>query len=193
MAGNFKNTRIGILALQGCVEPHRPHFEATGAQVQLVRKSQDFNDIHGLVLPGGESTTMLKLLKILDMEESLTHTFRKIPCWGICAGAILMAKEVHHPEQKSFGAIDIGIDRNAYGRQLDSFNTRIQESEVSFIRAPKINRVGKDVRILASYEGQAVWVQSGKHMVTTFHPELGTEQPSHMHAYFAKMLQENFI
>lgn len=180
--------KVGILALQGCVEPHVPHIEACGAQVKLVRKASDLKDLDALILPGGESTTMLKLLNTLDMKEALREAFSRIPCWGICAGAILMAQEVSHPAQECFAALDISIERNAYGRQAESFNTQIDGSDVSFIRAPKITRVGPGLKVLSKFDGGAVWVASDRHVASTFHPELSLEYPSKMHAFFIKRL-----
>lgn len=159
-------------------------------QVKFIRKAAHLFEVNGLILPGGESTTMLKLLKTLDMEQALRETFARIPCWGICAGAILMARKVEHPEQSSFGAVDVTITRNAYGRQLDSFNVEIAGSEVSFIRAPKISAMGSAVETLASYAHDPVWVREGRHMLSTFHPELGQHFPSTMHQIFVKSLPQ---
>ena len=180
--------KVGILALQGCVEPHVPHIEACGAEVVRVRKASDLQNIDGLILPGGESTTMLKLLNSLGMKEALQKSFDRIPCWGICAGAILMAKEVSHPKQESFGALDIAVARNAYGRHLESFNDEIAGSEVSFIRAPRIEKIGTGDEVLGKKEGEPVWVSQGRHMATTFHPELASSCPSHMHRFFVDKL-----
>ncbi|MBP7843602.1 MAG: pyridoxal 5'-phosphate synthase glutaminase subunit PdxT [Proteobacteria bacterium] len=178
--------RIGVLALQGCVEPHKAHIEALGCEFVAVRKSSDFENLSGLILPGGESSTILKLLKVLEMENALENALKKIPSWGICAGAILMAQKVIGFEQKSFGALPIGVRRNAYGRQLDSFNTEIANYEVSYIRAPIIEELinGPQTEVLAKQNEKATWIVSGKNMATTFHPELNLKTPSPMHQYF---------
>ena len=182
----MKGPIVGVLALQGCVFPHRYHIESLGGIFKEVRTTEDFKDIQALILPGGESTTMLKLIKLFSLEESLRAAFERVPTWGICAGAILLAKTVESPHQWSFGALDISIQRNGYGRQLDSFNTEIEGSPVSFIRAPIIKSVGLDVQVKVTDRDFPVWVQSGHIMATTFHPELPQEKPSHMHDFFLK-------
>ncbi|MEZ4815627.1 MAG: pyridoxal 5'-phosphate synthase glutaminase subunit PdxT [Bdellovibrionota bacterium] len=176
--------RVGILAVQGCVEPHRKHVEALGAELVEVRRSEEFKSIDALILPGGESTTMLKLIEHFGIWEDLLKSSKKIPFWGICAGSILMAKKVANPTQKSLGILDIDIQRNGYGRQLDSLEVAIQNYKVAFIRAPILTRVGKSCEVLADFEKKPVWVKQGRHMLTTFHSELNPQVPSPFHRAF---------
>ena len=181
--------KIGILALQGCVEAHEKHLRVLGAEPLRVRNRKQLEnpELSGLILPGGESSTMLKLLEIFDMKQSLRDFASKRPVWGICAGSILMAHKVENPNQESFQFIDLDVRRNAFGRQLDSFTTELAGMrEAAFIRAPRFCRVGNNVKVLASYEGEAVWVESGLHMASSFHPELSHETPSPLHTYFVK-------
>lgn len=182
----MKKITIGVLALQGCVEPHRIHIEKMGAIFKSVRFKKELDQIDALILPGGESTTFLKLIESFEMEEPLLRIFNQIPIWGICAGAILIAKKVAYQEQKSFKLLPIEIQRNAYGRQQDSFESHIENYPVVFIRAPKITSVEKSVTIQAVMEGSPVWIQAGSIMATTFHPELTPQPPSPMHQKFLK-------
>lgn len=179
---------IGVLALQGCVQPHRPHIEAAGAAFLPVKTPADFEKADAFILPGGESTTMLKLIGAFGLWEPLREQFAKKPVWGICAGAILMAETVENPAQKSFGLLPMSVTRNAYGRQLDSLQMEIGHYPVSFIRAPVIESVGDDVEILARREGKPVWVRKGPYMASTFHPELTLDFPSPMHRVFIENL-----
>ncbi|MHA1539196.1 MAG: pyridoxal 5'-phosphate synthase glutaminase subunit PdxT [Alphaproteobacteria bacterium] len=180
---------IGILSLQGCVEPHFAHIEALGVSYKEVKFKEDFDVVDALILPGGESSTMLKLLKIFDLEDIFLEHAQKKPVWGICAGAILMAKEVINPAQKAFGLMDYVAERNGYGRQLDSCQTEIKNYPVSFIRAPKIQKIGKDVEVVAEFEGTPVWIKQGRCMATTFHPELTEDYPSSIHTAFINMVK----
>ncbi len=133
---------------------------------------------------------MLKLIGLEDLLEPLRAFGQAKPIFGTCAGAILLAKEVSTPAQRSLALMDIAVERNAYGRQLDSRVAKIdlngQETEAVFIRAPIIRRVGTGVKVLASYQGTPVWVEQGLHMATTFHPELGAN--SYIHQYFTAKL-----
>jgi len=185
---------IGVMALQGCVDAHRKHIEALGATFKHVIYPEDFDSVDGLILPGGESTTMLKLLDIYSLESKLLATARRVPVWGICAGAILMANEVNSPKQRSFGLLPITVERNGYGRQVDSFCEEINGYPVSFIRAPLISKTGPDVQVIASLNDthstqNPVWVESGQYMATTFHPELNSDTPSPMHRKFLELVQ----
>jgi len=179
---------IGVLALQGAVEPHRPHVEACGAAFRAVKTPDDFDAVDGFILPGGESTTMLKLIDLFGLWEPLARNFATKPVWGICAGAILMAQTVTSPAQKSFGLLPVTIQRNGYGRQLDSHVAEIHGYTVSFIRAPILTALGGGVEVLAEHEGAPVWVKSGRYMATSFHPELTLEYPSPMHRMFVGMV-----
>ena len=182
---------IGVLALQGCVERHRPHIEAAGASFAAVKTPEDFKKIDALIIPGGESTTMLKLIDMFDLEEPLKKLFASKPVWGICAGCILIAKEVIDPVQKSFGLLPITVERNGYGRQEDSMQVTLDGYPVSFIRAPKIKAVNCDIEVLARHDGDPVWLRHGRFMATTFHPELTLDYPSPMHVAFMAMVEES--
>src|SRR5580658_1574931 len=182
---------VGVLALQGDFEAHRRAIERAGARAVEVRSADQLAQCDGLIIPGGESTTMLKLLDI----EKLTGPVRKFgeskPIYGTCAGAILLAREVTHPAQASLDLMDIAVERNGYGRQIDSRIVKVPvedgtELEAVFIRAPIITRVGQGARVLARYQGDPVWVEQGRHMVTTFHPEL--TQDSRIHKRFLESL-----
>lgn len=178
--------KIGVLALQGAVDLHKPHIEAAGAEFARVKTPADFDKVDGFILPGGESTTMLKLIENFKLWDVLTDQFAQKPVWGICAGAILMAQTVTDPAQKSFGLLPITVQRNGYGRQLDSHDTAVDGYEVSFIRAPVITDSG-DCDILASHQGKAAWVQKGQYMASAFHPEVNLTPPSPMHVKFVQM------
>jgi pyridoxal 5'-phosphate synthase pdxT subunit len=190
--------RVGILALQGDFEAHSKALERVGAEPVLVRTAEDLKSIDGLVIPGGESTTMLKLVDFMELREPLMEFAREKPVFGTCAGAILLAKEVRNPAQESFGVIDMTVERNAYGRQINSRVANIQpgsdfekraghgDMEAVFIRAPIIRRSGPGVKVLAQYEGDAVLVEQGRHLVATFHPEL-TQDPR-VHKLFLSKL-----
>ena len=177
--------KIGVLALQGDFEAHRKRLEELGAEVVLVRNPAQLDAIDGLIIPGGESSAFLKLLGEAGLEK-LKQFVRLKPTFGTCAGAILLAKEVENPHQAGLGAIDITVQRNAYGRQLDS---SIREglfqgspTEMVFIRAPKISRVGPGVEVLATEGQDPVVVRQGNSMAATFHPELSTD--GRIHAEF---------
>jgi 5'-phosphate synthase pdxT subunit len=174
--------KIGVLALQGDFDAHRKRLEELGAEVVLIKKPEQLDEIDGLIIPGGESSTFLKLLGEAGFEK-LKQFVRFKPTFGTCAGAILLANEVQNPPQAGLGALDIRIRRNAYGRQLDSsiregkfHNTPI---EMVFIRAPKIERVGPAVEVLATEGEDPVVVRQGKVMAATFHPELSRDTRVH--------------
>jgi 5'-phosphate synthase pdxT subunit len=173
---------IGVLALQGDFDAHRRRLEELGATVVLVKRPEQLETIDALVIPGGESSTFLKLLGEAGFEK-LKEFVRLKPTFGTCAGAILLAKEVANPEQQGLGALDIGIRRNAYGRQLESSirEGRLGDApiEMVFIRAPKIERVGNDVEVLATEGSDPVVVRQGKTMAATFHPELSEDPRVH--------------
>ncbi|HKD02660.1 MAG TPA: pyridoxal 5'-phosphate synthase glutaminase subunit PdxT [Terriglobales bacterium] len=173
---------IGVLALQGDFDAHRRRLEALGATVVLVKKPEQLDQIDGLVIPGGESSTFLKLLGTEGFEK-LKQFVRLKPTFGTCAGAILLAREVENPKQAGLGALDISIRRNAYGRQLDSSirEGRLGNSpiEMVFIRAPKIEHVGPAVEVIATEGRDPVAVRQGKTMAATFHPELSEDTRIH--------------
>ncbi len=187
---NHKPT-IGVLALQGDFDAHRRRLEQLGADVILVKKPEQLDLISALVIPGGESSTLLNLLGESGFEK-LKQFVRTKPSFGTCAGAILLATDVENPPQASLGALDITIRRNAYGRQL---NSSIREgqflshpTEMVFIRAPKIQRVGPGVQVIATEGNDPVLVQHGKTLAATFHPEL-SEDPS-IHKYFLSLVED---
>jgi 5'-phosphate synthase pdxT subunit len=174
--------RIGVLALQGDFDAHRSRIEALGAGVILVRSPGQLDDIHGLIIPGGESGAILRMLGEPGFE-ALRKFARNKPTFGTCAGAILLAAEITNPSQPGLGIIDIRIRRNAYGRQLESAvrEGRWGDSgmEMMFIRAPKIERVGPGVEVLATAGKEIVAVRQGRAMATTFHPELSSDTRAH--------------
>jgi len=174
--------KIGVLALQGDFDAHRRRLEELGAEVVLVKKPEQLDEIDGLVIPGGESGTFLKLLGEAGFEK-LKQFARTKPTFGTCAGAILLASEVDNPKQAGLGVLDIGIRRNAYGRQLDSsiLEGHLGESpiEMVFIRAPKIERVGPGVEVIATEGKDPVAVRQGRVMAATFHPELSDDARVH--------------
>jgi len=173
---------IGVLALQGDFDAHRKRLEELGAKVVLVKKPEQLDHIDGLVIPGGESSTFLKLLGKKGFEK-LKHFVHVKPTFGTCAGAILLANEVENPRQHGLGALDIRIRRNAYGRQIDSSIREGkflgQPTEMVFIRAPKIEGVGPGVEVIATEGQDPVAVRQGKTMVATFHPELSADTAVH--------------
>lgn len=179
---------IGCLALQGAVEPHRAHIEACGAEFRPVKTPAQFKQVDGMILPGGESTTMLKLIENFNLWDDLKAFFETKPVWGICAGSILLAEKVTDPAQKSFAMLPITVQRNGYGRQRDSHYDDIEGYPVSFIRAPVFTHVGEGVDILASQGGQPVWVQKDNIMASAFHPELTLDFPSPMHRRFVDLV-----
>lgn len=181
---------IGVLALQGAVDLHKPHIESAGGEFRAVKTPAQFAEVDAYILPGGESTTMLKLIDTFGLEEILREEFKAKPVWGICAGSILMAERVTNPAQKSFRILPIAIERNGYGRQLQSHIAEIENFEVSFIRAPVITAVNDNVEVLAEHEGRPVWLRSGQYMATTFHPELTLSYPSPMHRAFIDLVRK---
>jgi pyridoxal 5'-phosphate synthase pdxT subunit len=179
--------RVGVLALQGDFEAHRRALERVGAEAVEVRTAGELEGVQGLIIPGGESTTMVKLLERENLLDPLREFGSRRPIFGTCAGAILLATDVaNSPEQGSLGLMDMQVERNAYGRQLDSRIAHLRpqgmdgELEAVFIRAPIIRRVGKDAKVLASYEGDPVLVEQGRHLAATFHPELTDDARVHL-------------
>lgn len=187
---------VGVLALQGDFAAHRARLEALGAEVVEVRKPGDLERVRGLVIPGGESTTLLKLMSYDPAWWPALEGFRESggAFFGTCAGLILLAREVHHPEQASLGFLDVAVDRNAWGRQVDSSERggRWRDGhplEVVLIRAPRIVRVGEGVEVLARLGEEPVLVEQGRVLAATFHPELTGEQAVHQH--FLAQVQED--
>ncbi len=177
--------RIGVLAIQGDYDAHAKALSEAGADPVEVRKPEQLEGLDGLVLPGGESTTMLKFLERHSFFESLKQFVQKNPVFGTCAGTILLARQVLHPAQASLGVLDAVVERNAYGRQIDSAiltaATELPggELEMVFIRAPRIVSIGPGVQTLARRNGDPVLVRQGNLMAATFHPELSEDRRVH--------------
>ncbi len=193
MAGDVK---IGILAIQGDYEAHSKMLDQLGVKWTYVRRPEDIDGIDGIILPGGESTTHLKVMR----EESLWDALQKFHSrggafFGTCAGAILLAREVHNPAQASLGFLNVTILRNAYGRQLASDvhqgKTKLSDEpvEMVFIRAPIIDSTGEGVEVLAKDAARPVLVQQGRILAATFHPELTNDTTVHRH--FLEMIRHN--
>lgn len=192
---------VGVLALQGDFQAHARALEEAGARSRLVRKAAELEGLDGLVIPGGESTTMLRLLEDEGLFEPLREFGRVRPVFGTCAGAILLAREVSHPAQPALALMDIAVERNAYGRQIESRVVRLGpeaefarqagdgELEAVFIRAPIIRRTGPGVRVLLRYLGDPVLVAQGLHLAATFHPELSADR--RVHRLFLHILDQN--
>lgn len=177
--------RIGVLAIQGDYAAHAQALADSGADPVEVRKPEQLTALGGIILPGGESTTMLRFLEKLDFFETLKGFCTTKPVFGTCAGAILLAREVLNPPQRSLGLLDAVLERNAYGRQIDSAiltaDTELPGGplEMVFIRAPRIVEAGPGVEILARRDGSPVLVRQGSVMAATFHPELAVDRRVH--------------
>jgi 5'-phosphate synthase pdxT subunit len=176
-----KQLVIGVLALQGAYDIHAAMLERLGATPRLVRRPEELDGLDGLIIPGGESTTILKFLERDDFFARLQSFVRKTPTFGTCAGAILLAKDLTNSTQKSLAALDITVERNAYGRQNDSTILREETSlaggplEMVYIRAPRISKLGDGVETLATREGFPTLVRQGHLLAATFHPELSED------------------
>jgi pyridoxal 5'-phosphate synthase pdxT subunit len=194
--------KIGVLALQGDFDAHRRRLEELGAEVVLVKKPSQLNELDGLVIPGGESGTFLKLLGEEGLAKLKDFVSEK-PTFGTCAGCILLATDIENPKQAGLGALDITVRRNAYGRQIDSsirqgqFLDEATPLEMVFIRAPKIERVGTGVDVIAT-EGNGddnnkdpVLVRKGKTLAATFHPELSDDR--RVHQYFLDLVAKDQV
>jgi 5'-phosphate synthase pdxT subunit len=190
----LERPRIGVLAIQGDFAAHARALEEAGAAAVEVRKPAQLADLDGLILPGGESTTFLKFLERDGFLQSLQRFVAEKPAFGTCAGCILMAREVSHPPQESLGVLDIRVERNAYGRQIDSAiqtgETKLAGGplEMVYIRAPRITGAGPAVEILAERDGYPVLVRQGPLLAATFHPELSSDR--RVHQLFVDMVRE---
>jgi 5'-phosphate synthase pdxT subunit len=177
--------RIGVLAIQGDYAAHAEALTESGAAPVEVRKPGELADLDGLILPGGESTTILKFLAKHHFFEALQEFCSHKPVFGTCAGAILLAREVVNPAQRSLGLLDAIVERNAYGRQIDSTILTTETAlpggplEMVFIRAPRIAETGPGVEVLARRDGSPVLVRQGNLMAATFHPELSADRRVH--------------
>lgn len=185
--------KIGVLALQGAVEPHKQKLRELGVEPVEVRTPAELAGLSGIILPGGESTAMIHLLKLNALWEPLKAFLTRKPGWGLCAGAILLAKQVTHPAQESLGVIDIAVARNAFGRQVDSFIDSLSPTEHwhqgpvegVFIRAPRILEVHGQAQVLFTWKEEPVMVRQGKLLAATFHPEL--TDSTRLHEYFVEL------
>ena len=186
---------IGVLAVQGDFELHAKMLERIGARWKLVKRAAELEEVDALIMPGGESTTMLKFFEEEGMGPGVkAFAAQGKPVFGTCAGAILLAKEVLNPPQDHLGLLDISIERNAYGRQIDSSVEKGDCPELSnrpiemvFIRAPIIRRVGESVRVLGRAANLPVLVEEGNILAATFHPELTEDET--IHRYFLRKLE----
>jgi 5'-phosphate synthase pdxT subunit len=190
-----KSLTIGVLALQGAFEAHAKALESLDVTAKLIRNPAELKDLDGLIIPGGESTTFLKFLErdgFLDVLQSFVDT---TPTFGTCAGAILLAQQVENPTQKSLAVLDITVERNAYGRQIDSAiltaPTKLEGGplEMVFIRAPRITRTGPAVETLAERDGFPVLVRQGHLLAATFHPELSAD--TRVHQLFLELVRQH--
>jgi len=193
-AGNhLQRPRIGVLAIQGDFAAHAQALREAGADALEVRTPAQLEGLDGLILPGGESTTFLKFLERDGLLESLQRFVEQKPVFGTCAGCILLARNVSHPAQQSLAVMDISVERNAYGRQIDSAiqtgETRLPGGplEMVYIRAPRIASVGQGVEVLAERDGFPVLVRQGKLLAATFHPELSSDR--RVHQLFVDMVR----
>jgi 5'-phosphate synthase pdxT subunit len=186
---------IGVLALQGAFDVHVKRLTELGAKAVLVRRPEQLAALDGLVIPGGESTTFLKNLERAGFYDVLDAFVRSKPVFGTCAGCILLAKDVANPPQRSFGVLDVSVERNAYGRQNDSVILNAETSlpggplEMVFIRAPRISRVGAAVETLATRNGDPTLVRQGWLLAATFHPELTADL--RVHQLFLDMVKQS--
>ena len=187
---------IGVLAIQGDFLEHGQMLKRLGVEAPEVRLPSQLDDIDGLIIPGGESTTIVQLIDIFNFRETLTEKVRGgMPVWGTCAGMIVIANHLADHRPEPLHLMDIEVSRNAFGRQVDSFETELEISELEgdpfhavFIRAPVVNRVGERVKVLATLEdGRAVAVRQGHMLATAFHPEL-TNDPR-VHELFLRIVE----
>jgi len=188
---------VGVLALQGDFAEHEAVLRRLGAEAREVRLPPDLEGLDALIIPGGESTTISRLMGIYGLLEPLRAFAARRPVWGTCAGMIVMAKHATDLDLETLGLVDISVERNAFGRQVDSFETELEIDEIDgpplrcvFIRAPLIREAGPGVKVLAEIEGQGiVAARQGHLLVTSFHPEL-TDDPR-LHEYFLSLAEKS--
>jgi 5'-phosphate synthase pdxT subunit len=183
---------VGVLALQGNVKEHADMLQGITKDVRIIKKASQIKGLDGLVIPGGESTTIFPLLKKYKIDKEIKKA--NLPIFGTCAGAVIMAKEILNMDQNTLNLMDFTVERNAYGRQVDSFETDLKIPKIGkkplngvFIRAPIIKSAGKDVEVLAKQNGDPVLVRDGKFLAATFHPELTDD--TRVHEYFLNILE----
>ncbi|WP_114211063.1 pyridoxal 5'-phosphate synthase glutaminase subunit PdxT [Acidisarcina polymorpha] len=192
---NGKHPLVGVLAIQGDYAAHARALIDSGAEPVMIRTAEELVGLDGLIIPGGESTTMLRFLERDGFLGELKKFVETKPAFGTCAGCILLAKEVLHPAQPSLSVLDAAVERNAYGRQIDSTILSAETSlpggplEMVFIRAPRMTKVGDDVEVLADREGFPVLVRQGHLMAATFHPELSADR--RVHQLFVDIVKRN--
>ncbi len=187
--------KVGILALQGAVQPHEEKLKELRVESVQVRYPEQLKEIRGIILPGGESTTMIHLLKLNQLWGPLKEFVQTQPTWGICAGSILLANEVTHPSQESLNALEITVERNSYGRQNESFIDTLVAGETwktfssdpkpiegVFIRAPRIKKWSSNIQVVFEHRNEPVMVKKNNCLASTFHPEL--TDSSLIHKYF---------
>ncbi|MCQ4088907.1 pyridoxal 5'-phosphate synthase glutaminase subunit PdxT [Saccharibacillus sp. JS10] len=192
----MNRVKIGVLALQGAVSEHIRSLEQAGAEAVAVKKTQQLSELDGLVIPGGESTTIGKLMQKYGFIEQIRE-FSEAgkPIFGTCAGLIVLAKEIEGQEQPHLGLMDITVTRNAFGRQKESFEIDLpvvgieQPIRAVFIRAPLIREIGADVEVLSVYNGEMVTAREGHLLVSSFHPELTDDY--RLHEYFTQMVRQS--
>lgn len=188
---------IGVLSLQGDFAKHIEMLRSIGVEAKEVRTPQDLEACDGLIIPGGESTVISRQLDFIQLTEPLSHFAQSKPVFGTCAGLILMSKHVQGSSLKPLKLLDVIVERNAFGRQIESFQASLELSlnpdrpkacQAFFIRAPRIRQHGHSLQVLATYEGEPVLVRQGHHLGASFHPEL-TGDPT-VHAYFVELVKE---
>jgi pyridoxal 5'-phosphate synthase pdxT subunit len=189
-------TKIGVLGLQGAVREHVQSIEASGAEGIVIKRKEQLDDIDGLILPGGESTTMRRLIDKYDFFDALKNFGRQgKPIFGTCAGLILLANEIVGQDHAHLQLMDMKVARNAFGRQKDSFEAALNISGVAddfeavFIRAPYVVEVGQDVEVLATFGENIVAARQGHYLCSSFHPELTEDH--RITEYFVKMVEQS--
>jgi pyridoxal 5'-phosphate synthase pdxT subunit len=197
------NPTIGVLALQGDVREHRQAFERCGVPTREVRLPADVDQVDALAMPGGESTTMSRLLRVFGLDAPLCERLRDgtLPTFATCAGMILLSRRIldGYPDQLAYGALDLDVRRNGYGRQVQSFEVDLPIAALHddapfravFIRAPLVERVGPDLEVLATVDGKPVLVAQGPHLALAFHPEMTHDD--RLHRLFLRRLRDNAV
>jgi pyridoxal 5'-phosphate synthase pdxT subunit len=195
MAG--RAIKVGVLALQGAFSKHLEMLNSLGVHAIEVRKSEELQQCHGLIIPGGESTTIMRQINFIKLAVDLEEFAKQKPIFGTCAGLILMSKKIVADPMTPFGFLDIEVERNAFGRQADSFQMDVdmqlegktqKKFPAVFIRAPKIKACTTKVEILSEYAGEPILVKQGCHLGSTFHPELTNN--SSIHEFFIKIISQ---
>jgi len=188
--------KIGVLALQGNFKEHIEMLKKCNVETKEIRLPSELDDCDGLIIPGGESTAIGKLMKKYKLDRKIKDKFNGgMPIFGTCAGAILLAKEILDDKQPNLGLMNVAVRRNAYGRQIDSFEADIEINNLGnfrgvFIRAPVIENIYNGVEVLSEFEGKAIFVRNGNLLAATFHPELAGD--TKVHKYFIDMIERNY-